>query len=128
MSLWSFYWLFWFLFHCALTVFVREHRWKENKDEVSSGSDFFFGLLWRCLSMCVPPLPPVGGCIQWNTASCDLERKRSMSQKQWKHWGCSGLSLYCPFKWNTGGKSWPHWGQWDWKSIVRTCCCFLLAE
>lgn len=23
-------------------VFAREHRWKENKDEVSSGSGFFF--------------------------------------------------------------------------------------
>lgn len=34
-------------------VFAREHRWKENKDEVSSGSGFFF---LSCEGY--PPLPP----------------------------------------------------------------------
>lgn len=29
------------LFHCGFMVFVKEHRWKKNKNKVSSGSGFF---------------------------------------------------------------------------------------
>jgi len=32
-------------------VFVKEHRWKENEDEISSGSGFFLSVLF-CFVFC----------------------------------------------------------------------------